>query len=561
MKMFNHPVQKLGASGLLATLVCACSPAGQQQADPIQQARLALDQAEYLAHVETLASDEFGGRAPFSKGEERTLAYLEDQFTSLGLEPGNGDSYRQAVDLVEITLEPSAQVTLSHGGAGPESLQLGRDVVVWTKRVAEAVEIESSELVFVGFGIVAPEYGRNDYAGLDVKGKTVVMLVNDPGYHTQDENVFNGSAMTYYGRWTYKYEEAARQGAAGALIIHETGAAGYGWDVVAGSWTGPQFDLSSANSNMHRVKVEGWISRDAARAMMSANNLDLDQLEADAVSNNYQPVALETRLSASLRNRLRESQSYNVLAKIPGRVRPDEYFVYMAHWDHLGFDLAGSGDRIFNGAVDNATGVAALLELAQAFQTAPAPERSVLFLAVTAEESGLLGSAFYAENPIYPHARTVAGINIDAMNVTGPTNDIVVVGYGSSEMEDYLRTEADRQGRVVTQEPTPEKGYFYRSDHFNFAKKGVPVLYAEGGVDDREKGTQYGLAKQAEYVAERYHKPGDEVGEDWNLTGVIEDLDLFLTIGMRLANSSDWPQWFEGNEFRAAREASLAAQE
>lgn len=561
MKTRNHLLQRLGTVGLLAGLVGACSPAGQQPVDPIQGARQTLDQNEYLAHVEVLASDEFGGRAPFSKGEERTLAYLEDQFKSLGLEPGNGDSYLQAVDLVEITLDPSVAVSLSHDGSAPESLEPGKDVVVWTKRVAEEVELDSSELVFVGFGIVAPEYGRNDYEGLDVTGKTVVMLVNDPGYHTQDENVFNGSAMTYYGRWTYKYEEAARQGAAGALIIHETGAAGYGWDVVAGSWTGPQFDLSSANGNMHRVKLEGWVSREAAKAMMSANNLDLDQLEADAVSSSYKPVSLTTSISARLKNRLRESQSYNVLARIPGQTRPDEHFVYMAHWDHLGLDLARSGDRIFNGAVDNATGVAALLELAQAFQAAPAPDRSVLFLAVTAEESGLLGSAYYAENPVYPHAKTVAGINIDAMNVHGPTNDVVVVGYGSSEMEDYLRTEAERQGRVVTQEPTPEKGYFYRSDHFNFAKKGVPVLYAEAGVDDRENGSEYGLAKQAEYVAERYHKPGDEIGDDWNLAGVVEDLDLYLTIGMRIANNTDWPQWYDGNEFQAAREASLNAQE
>lgn len=540
-------------------LASACSPTPPSAVDPIQVARQALDQAEFLGHVEVLASDEFGGRAPFTRGEKRTLEYLESNFKALGLEPGNGDSFRQPVDLVEITMDPAVEVGLTHEGGELQRLEAGRDIVLWTKRVAESIEVDSSDLVFVGFGVVAPEYDRNDYAGLDVQGKTVVMLVNDPGYHTQDENVFNGSAMTYYGRWTYKYDEAARQGAAGALIIHETGAAGYGWDVVEGSWTGPQFDLSSPNGNQHRAKVEGWLSREAGEALLNASGLNLDQLEADAVSNSFRAVPLATTFSTRMRNGIRKSQSYNILAKIPGSTRPDEHFVYMAHWDHLGLDISRSGDRIFNGAVDNATGVAALLELAQAFKTGPAPERSILFLAVTAEESGLLGSAFYAENPIYPHAKTVAGINIDAMNVVGPTNDVVVVGYGSSEMEDYLQTEAERQGRIVTQEPTPEKGYFYRSDHFNFAKKGVPVLYAESGVDDRERGTQYGLEKQAEYVAQRYHKPGDELTDSWNVAGTMEDLDLFLTIGMRIANSDAWPQWYEGNEFKAAREASLKA--
>ena len=523
----------------------------------VDRAAAVIDAEQLAAHIQTLASDEFGGRAPFTEGEAKTLDYLENAFRELCVAPGNGDSYRQPVSLVELTasVEP---MTLTHGD---ESWQLtpGENMMAWTKRATEQTGLDNSELVFVGYGIIAPEYDWNDYEGLDVAGKTVVMLVNDPGYATQDENVFNGNAMTYYGRWTYKYEEAARQGAAGALIIHETGAAGYPWEVVTGSWAGAQFDLAAENDNMDRVKVEGWLSQEAARELFDRAGHDYDQVIPAAALPGFAPLPLNTTASVELSNQIRRSQSYNIVARIEGRERPDEHFVYMAHWDHMGTQSELEGDTIFNGAVDNATGTAALLELAQAYKALPnPPARSVLFLAVTAEESGLLGSAAYVADPIYPLAKTVGGINIDAMNVVGPTQDVVVIGYGSSELEEALAEAAARQNRELVREPTPEKGFFYRSDHFNFAKQGVPVLYAEGGVVDRERGRQFGLDAQADYIANRYHKPSDEFDPSWNLEGAVDDIEMYFRVGIDVVESDQWPQWYEGNEFRAIREQSRA---
>lgn len=503
----------------------------------------------------TLASDEFEGRGPSSPGEEKTVAYLQEQFTAAGLEPGNGGSWTQDVPLVAITVEGAPTLTASTP-AGEQSLAWSSDYVGWTKRVVPSVELESSELVFVGYGIVAPEYGWNDYAGVDVTGKTVVILVNDPGYATQDDSLFNGNAMTYYGRWTYKYEEAARQGADGALIIHETGAAGYPWEVVSSSWTGAQFGLAAPDDNMSRVALEGWLTGEAASALFDAAGQDLEALRAAAVEGGAAPVELDASISVALENDISRSESKNVVGALAGTERPDEWVVYMAHWDHFGRGPDTMDDPIYNGAFDNATGTAGLIEVARAFVAAdPPPQRSIMFLAVTAEEFGLLGSAHYAENPIVPTSRTVAAINMDGLLVTGPTRDITVVGYGNSELDDLLAEAAAEVDRTLVPDPEPEKGFFYRSDHFPFSKVGIPSLYTDGGIDDVEHGSEWGMAQREDYTANRYHTPEDEFDESWSFGGAVADLHLLYTVGYRLSRSEAWPAWREGNEFRATREA------
>ncbi len=507
-------------------------------------------------NIKTLSSDEFEGRQPASAGETKTINFLRDKFTEIGLQPGNGDSFFQAVPLVEITADPDINLAISTP-KGEIDLAYAEDMMVWTKRVTDSVALENSELVFVGYGIVAPEYDWNDYSDVDVKGKTVVILVNDPGFATQDDKVFNGNAMTYYGRWTYKFEEAARQGAAGAIIVHEDAAAGYPWAVVSGSWSGPQFDLVADDKNASRAAVEGWITNDAAKQLFDAADMNFETAKAEALSKDFKAKKMGLTASVAITSSIRESDSNNVVAVLPGSARPEEAIVYTAHWDHLGNNKDGEGDQIFNGAVDNATGIAALLELAHAYKSLPtAPQRSIVFLAVTAEESGLLGSRFYGENPLYPLPTTVAAINMDAMNVLGKTRDITVIGYGSSELENYLKEEASKQGRVLKPEPTPEKGFFYRSDHFNFSKRGVPVLYAEGGNDFVDHDVEWGQAQQDDYTANRYHKPGDEYDESWDLSGMIEDITLYFEVGNRLANETTFPNWFEGNEFRHIRDES-----
>ena len=518
-----------------------------------------------LRRISTLASDEFGGRAPMSEGERLTLDYLETQFKEMGLEPMFGDSYRQPVPLVAI--EATGDMTL--GVANPQgetvlSYANGPEAAIWTKRVVEETGLENSELVWAGYGIIAPEYGWNDYDGLDVTGKTVIVLVNDPGYATQNPELFNGNSMTYYGRWTYKYEEAARQGAAGLLIIHETGAAAYGWNVIEDGRQGPQFDLATDNNNMHRVKVEGWLQHTVAEEILALAGQDLAALEAQAAIAPITPIELGLNANVSIQNSITFAESFNVGAIRPGTKAADELFIYMAHWDHMGtkpHEDGDEGDFIYNGAEDNASGTAGLLEVAEAWaNTRQAPERTVGFLAVTAEESGLLGSRAYAAKPAFPMNKTVAGINMDGLNFRGKMSDIVVVGYGGSEMEDVLANVARESGRTLTPEATPEKGSYYRSDHFNFAKNGVPILYAKGGTTDREHGAEYVKQRNAQYVAERYHAPGDEIQEDWDLDAAIEDLQLYYRIGHHIAFGDAWPQWYEGNEFRAIREASLATE-
>jgi Zn-dependent M28 family amino/carboxypeptidase len=516
--------------------------------------RVSLD--AFRDNVRTLSSDEFGGRAPASAGEQMTVDFLVAKFKALGLTGGAADgSFEQAVPVVGITGVNFSPLQIETADTSL-SASIGTQAVAWTKRVTEAVSVSDSPLVFVGYGIVAPEYGWDDYAGVDVRGKTVVMLVNDPGFASGDDDFFNGRAMTYYGRWTYKFDEAARQGATGAILVHETEPAGYPWDVVTGSWTGPQFDLVTDDRNMGRTEFESWIDRPFADALFAAAGRSYEEERDAAGRPGYQAFDMGATVSVSFDNTLETSVTRNVIARLDGTSAADEVIAYSAHWDHLGTAGEGEGDRIFNGAVDNATGTAALIEIARILSAAPRAPRSHLFIALAAEESGLLGSAWYASNPSVDLAKMVALINVDAMTVLGPTKDVTVIGYGSSELEEILAAAAAEQGRRLEREPTPEKGFFYRSDHFNFARQGVPVLYAEGGVDHRERGREFGLAFNEDYVANRYHKPGDEYDPEWDLRGVAEDIGLYASVGLRLSEPGLWPNWYEGNEFRALRDAS-----
>ena len=522
----------------------------------------AIREDVYRTHVQALASDEFEGRAPGSAGEKKTIEYLEQQFVELGLRPAAGDSFRQPVPLVEITAMPSSSFLNFVGGGRRAELAFGEDMVVGTRRTQPAVAVTASDVVFVGYGIVAPEYGWNDYAGLDMRGKTALILVNDPGFATGDPALFNGRSMTYYGRWTYKFEEAARQGAAAAIIVHQTKPAAYPWEVVRNGWTGPQFYADAADGNAGRTAIEGWVTLERAREIVAMGGGDFDALQRAARQRDFVPVPLALQASAGVRNLIRRARSPNVAAVMPGRGRPDEYVIYMAHWDHLGKALAMAGDTVFNGAEDNATGVAAILTIARAFRKmVPPPERSILFLAVTAEESGLIGSEYYAEHPLVPLEQTAAVINIDRLSPLGRARDVQVIGFGASELEDRLAAAAERQDRVLTPDANPEAGYFYRSDHFNLAKKGVPALYIKAGTDllDQPPGT--GQAILDEYVRQRYHKQADDYSPDWDVSGSVEDMQLLFEVGAQVASDGSWPAWYEGNEFRAAREASAAARQ
>ncbi len=485
-----------------------------------------------------------------------TVTYLRDQFASLGLQPGNHGDWFQTVPLVKITPYPATRLHIT-GGAAPFDLASIEDVVVWNRRLTEWVSLTQSELVFVGYGVSAPEVGWDDFKGVDVKGKTLVVLVNDPDYGLESGD-FLGQRMTYYGRWSYKYEEAMRRGAAGVLIVHEDAPAGYPWGVVVGSWAvRPRFDIPPAPGSPERLALEGWITRDAAGRLFSAAGQDFATLKEQARRRDFQPVPLGLKASTQMYHSLTTTQTRNVLGLLPGRQRPEEVIIYMAHWDHLGRNDSLPGDQIFNGAVDNATGAAALLELAKAFTAMnPAPKRSILFLATTAEESGFWGSWYYTEHPVFPLAQTVAGINFDILNISGPTRDVVVVGRGASELEDLLEDAARTEQRYLTEEDAPEQGFFYRSDHISFAKVGVPVIYTKSGVDLVDGGIAAGQAAVQRYTLNDYHKVTDEFRADWDLTGMAEDVRLFFELGRRLANSHEWPNWHEGNEFRAIRDAS-----
>ncbi|MFD3002266.1 M28 family metallopeptidase [Pontibacter toksunensis] len=564
--------------GLMGLLALGCNESSREVGDTeaaltasadstnLQAALQTITAANVLEHTRVLASDAFEGRGPGTAGEDSTVNYLTRKFKEIGLQPGNPDgTYVQNVPMVGFTAVPKASF---QAGGKTIPLNFPSDYVAVSRRFVPSIDINNSEVVFVGYGIVAPEYGWDDFKGLDVKGKTIVMLINDPPIPSGanagelDTTMFGGKAMTYYGRWTYKYEIAAEKGAAAAIIIHETGPAGYPYEVVSGSWSRENFDIQKPNKNMDRAAVEGWITQAKAQQLFSAAGKDLSQLKQAALQKDFKPVPLDATASFSIQNKLREIQSKNVIAKLEGSdpKLKDEYVVYSAHWDHLGKDETLQGDQIYNGALDNATGTAGLIELAEAYAAMPTkPKRSILFLAVTAEEKGLLGSKYYAENPLYPLNKTVANINMDVLNAYGPTEDVVVIGYGNSTLEDVLAEEAATQDRRIVPEASPEKGSFYRSDHFEFAKQGVPALYSKSGVVARNQPPDYVQKWNDNYTANDYHKLSDEVRDDWNLDGAVEDLQLFLRVGYKVANTEKFPEWKPGTEFKAKREASLSA--
>ena len=507
-----------------------------------------------------LSLDSYEGRAPGSAGEEKTVAYLIGKFKAAGLEPGNGASWTQDVPLVEITAKNVSALSVADKTGKAMSFAYGSEYVIGSYRETPKTKIDMSEMVFVGHGIVAPEKGWNDYAGTDVKGKTVVVMVNDPDFDAKDlTGEFGGKAMTYYGRWTYKYEEAARQGAAAVLIIHDDAPAAYGWNVVNSSWTGTQFLAQSKDAGASQTAANGWIQKSVAKEIFAAAGQGLVKQMAAAKAKGFKAVPLGLTASLSFDNDIARKASKNVVGILKGAKRPDEYVLYTAHWDHLGRCTPVAGDDICNGAIDNATGSAALVALAEAHKKAGAPDRSIVFLAVTAEESGLLGSKYYAENPIVPLSQTVGGVNMDAFSLAGPAKNLTVIGKGKSQLDAYLDAAAKAEGRTPEMEPTPEKGFYYRSDHFSFAKLGVPMVYFEGGDDLITGGKEAAKAAADNYEKNRYHAPGDEYDEKWDWSGVMADLRLYYRVGRMLAMTEAWPNWNEGDEFRAIRDKSRAA--
>jgi Zn-dependent M28 family amino/carboxypeptidase len=507
-----------------------------------------------------LSTDEFGGRMPGSAGEELTLAYLVDRFSAAGLEPGNNGSWFQDVPLVEITGKNYAPLTIS-GGEDETSFSFGDQWVGVTYREQNHIDLSDSELVFVGYGINAPERGWNDYEGLDMTGKTAVILVNDPDWQSQElEGIFDGRAMTYYGRWTYKFEEAARQGAAGALIVHQEEPASYPWGVVENGWTGPQAYAVRSDGGADQTIMNGWVQKDIAEQLLALAGQDFAELSQAASQEGFAPVPLGISASTSFDNEIRRYDSKNVVALLPGSERPDEYVLFSAHWDHLGTCNADAeGDDICNGAIDNATGTAALVAMAEAYAKAGAPARSLVFLALTAEEQGLLGSEFYAANPVFPLAQTVGGMNMDSLHPKTPTRDVGVVGGGKSQLDSYLEAALAWQGRTQTPDTNQQAGYYYRSDHFSFAKRGVPMLYIDPGEDMEVGGVEAGKAWDEYYRANIYHSPNDEFDPDWDWANVKQDVELYYVIGRMLADSTSWPNWMPEDEFRRLRDELCAA--
>jgi Zn-dependent M28 family amino/carboxypeptidase len=550
------------AAGLVLLSACAETSERTRTVSPetASAALESVDAARLMSHIEVLASDEFEGRAPGTPGGERTVAYLVDQFRTLGIEPGNPNgSYTQAVTLVGVRSATTASIT---GGGRTMPLRFPENFVGVSYRDGDRVAVGDSELVFVGYGVDAPEYDWDDYKGQDMTGKTLVMLVNDPPVadpndpDALDQTMFNGEAMTYYGRWTYKYEVGAEKGADAVIIVHETGPAGYPWEVVTGSWGGENMSIQSDGSGQP-LAVEAWITDDFARDLFAAAGQDFDALKDQARTADFEPVSLGATADFTVEMERRTVDSHNVVAKVSGShpERRDEYVIYVAHWDHLGRD----GDLIYNGAVDNATGTSMLIEMARAYtQLETPPDRSILFIAVTAEEQGLLGARHYAENPLYPLDRTLAVINMDAFYPWGRTEDVIVVGRGNSSLEDVLERHAASQDRVLEADAEPEKGFFYRSDHFEFAKQGVPALYIGTGVRFRDRPEGWGLEQRAAFTRDDYHKPTDEIRPDWDLSGMVEDVQLLFLVGYDVAQTSEYPTWRDGNEFQARREAMLA---
>jgi Zn-dependent M28 family amino/carboxypeptidase len=556
----RHVAVIVGVSALGFTLLHA--------GDPPRALRSALETItaeDLLRHTTTLASDEFEGRAPGTPGEDRTVAYLGAEFARIGLEPGNPDgTWVQQVPMVGLTaLDPRFE----YRGGGPSVVpELPTEAVIWTKRFVPEVRLDDTEVVFVGYGVVAPEYGWDDYKGVDVRGKTILMLINDPAVPDPGDparlnpRFFQGRAMTYYGRWTYKYEIAAEKGAAAAIIVHEDGPAGYPWSVVAESNSQEEFDLAREDGNRGRTAIEGWVTLAQGRKLCAAGGFDYEALKRQAAGKDFRPVPLGVKASFFLRNQQREVRSRNVVARLPGsdpRHR-DEYVVLTAHWDHLGRDPKLAGDQIYNGAFDNATGVAAILEVAEAAaRLKRRPGRTLLFLSVTAEEKGLLGAAYYAAHPLYPLDCTVANLNVDGMNPWGRTRDVEVIGFGQSTLDEVMAAAAATQGRVVKPDSEPEKGRFYRSDHFEFAKQGVPALYFKAGVDFIGRPPGYGEDRAGEYLRQDYHRVSDEVKPRWDLAGAVEDTRLLFQCTWAAAQAKTWPVWKPGSEFKARRDEQL----
>lgn len=509
--------------------------------------------------ISVLASDEFLGRAPSTAGEDKTISYLAEQFSLAGLKPANGESYFQEVSLVSIEADKSMKLGIS-GGKEKLELTFSDDFTGGSPQTGDQITIDNSEIVFVGYGINAPENGWNDYEGLDVRGKTVLMLVNDPGYATSDTNLFTGKAMTIYGRWTWKYEEAARQGASAAIIVHETGAAAYPWSVVQNSWSSPRSYLVDNELSASDLMFTGWVTTESAQKIFESAGIDYNQAITSAAKPGFTPVNMNLKASVGFKNNVNYTKSNNVAGILPGSDLSDEYVIYIAHWDHFGVNPAFEGDSILNGALDNATGTAALVEIAGAFNSLPETQsRSILFIAVTCEEQGLLGSQFYAEHPLVPLNKTVGVINMDGLNILGETREMTIVGLGNSELDDYAIAVLEKQGRYVNADPTPEKGSYFRSDHFNFAKVGVPALYLGKGYDDVERGKEWGLAQAEEWTMMNYHKPTDNYEPGvWRFDGMIQDLKVYFEVGYNLSNTADFPLWSNNSPFKAKRDEMMS---
>lgn len=544
---FKMKIKKTFYTIALAGLTFAGCTKSEKAESPTE-----IDGKIFAKQIAVLASDSLEGRKPFSAGEEKTIRYLKTEFEKLGLKPGNGDSYFQKVPMVDILSKPAGQLVIKND-KGSVAFNYLDDFVAASRHVQ--VKLTDSELIFAGYGIVAPEYGWNDYQGLDVRGKTVVVLVNDPGFG--DSTLFKGKTMTYYGRWTYKFEEAARQGAAGVLIVHDTKPASYGWAVVRSGWSKSKLYLNSDDNNMSRAAVEGWISMESAKKLFKLANVS-DTLLTAAGRKGFKPVPLKVRTSLVINNTIKKSTSNNVLALLPGTDRKDEYIIYTAHWDHFGKGEAINGDSVYNGAADNASGTAALLEIASAFtKLEKKPSRSILFLSVTAEEQGLLGSDYYTSHPVYPINKTVADINMDVLQPFGKMKDIIIVGKGQSDLDEYADEAAGKQGRTTRGEPDPSGGWYFRSDHFNFAKVGIPSLYIENGSVSVTHGEAWGEAQKKDYNDNRYHSPADEYSPSWDLSGIIEDMQLVFEVGKKLSYESTFPGWKKGSEFKTIRDKSM----
>jgi len=542
------------AAALPMLLLAACQLNHHNDEDPGYSA---FNPDDIKSYIKVLASDSFMGRKPFTEGETRTVDYLQNQFKAIGLEPGNNGTYVQDVPMIDVWSKPAATMAVQTA-KGSIDLKGFDEYVFSTPKTDSVITLDKSQLVFAGYGVVAPEYGWNDYAGLDVKGKIVMVLVNDPGFNNNDTTLFKGKTMTYYGRWTYKFEEAARQGAKGCLVIHTTAAASYPFSVLQNGWNTSALRLDNGD-DASLLDAQGWITMDACKKVMVAAGQDTGII-AKADIKGFKGVALNAYASTSIRTQVTRNKSHNVIAKITGSKYPDEYLVITAHWDHLGVGKPdATGDSIYNGAIDNASGTASLLEFAKVFkgQQTP-PERTVVFIAVTGEEQGLLGSAYYAAHPVYPLAKTVANLNVDEINWYGKTKDIIVVGKDQNDLEDMLKEAAVKHRRYIAYDNAPQAGHYYRSDHFSLAKVGVPALAQGMGIDVIGKPEGYGQEQQNEFDEKRYHNVQDNYNPNWDLRGASDDLQLLFDIAKRLSYGHEWPQWKDGSEFKAERDKTSA---